>query len=358
MVTRKGHDYFGTLEAVLTYHLHQDLSLLKSTLLDSHFYPDAFHSYLQPLDHWEVNTDPTSTALLHFKVLLTLLGRQRTFKPDIILHNRRNGLLIPVEIETTCSWQTVAQTLVYTGLSSYTALQNLPKTQLTAEMSAAVSTFVVFLRSPPEIARTLHFHHIRLVTLLQATEEYGYYLAFPETTPIGLLQQLVQHEELQLLQYVATTSDLTPLNKIFILQNLLVHGSEKMSHSIKELEHKGLLDLKNLEKEATEELPPEYMRYFTPEQLRGLTPEQLRGLTPEQLRGLTPEQLRGLTPEQLRGLTPEQLRGLTPEQLASLFAELAEKDPETLKIILRQVPKKARQQLLQILTEVEESDVN
>ena len=323
-MTRKKHDYFGTLEVVLTYHLHKALNHLKTALFEPRFYPDAFHSYLQPLDHWEVNIDPATSALLHVKVRLTLLGRQRTFKPDIILHNRHNDLLIPVEIETICSWQTVAQTLVYTGLSSYTALQRLPKTQLTSEMSAAVSSFVVFFRSPPEIAHTLHFYHIRLVTLLKPNTPYEHYLEFPQTTPIGLLQRLVQHEDMQLLKHVATTSDLTALNKIFILQNLLVHGSEKMSHSIKELEHKGLLDLKTLEKEATQELPPEYMRYFTP--------------------------------EQLRGLTPEQLRGLTPEQLTALFAELAEKDPETLKIIVKRIPKKVKSLLLQILTEEQQHE--
>ncbi len=205
------------------------------------------------------------------------------------------------------------------------------------------------------------------MTLLTPTDDYEHFLKFPKNSPIGLLQQLVQYEDLQLLYHVATASDLTALNKIFILQNLLVHGSEKMTHSIKELEHKGILDLKTLEKEAVHELPPEYMRYFTPEQLRGLTPEQLRGLSPEQLRGLTPEQLRGLSPEQLRGLTPEQLRGLTPKQLRgltpkqlrgltpkqliNLFTDLAEHDPETLRIIIKQIPKKVKNLLLQLLTE-------
>ncbi len=303
MVTRKRHIYFGTLEVVLTYHLHQDLTFLKSTLLSTHFYPKTFHSYLQSAEHWELITDPASAALLHVDIRLTLLERQRTFKPDIILHNRHNNLLIPVEIETTCSWQTVAQTIVYTGLSSYIALQRLPKAALATEMSAAVSSFVVFFRAPSEIARTLRFHHIRLVTLLKSAAEYDIYLAFPENTPIGLLQRLIYYEDTQLLLHVATTSELTALNKVFILQNLLVHGSEKMSHSIKELEHKGLLDLKTLEKEAVQELPPEYMRYFT------------------------------------------------PEQLTALFTELAEKDPETLKIIIKHIPKKVKKLLLQLLAE-------
>ncbi len=359
-------DSFGVTEAVLAYHLHKELEHLKQALLDTQWYPKEFQGYVQDHTAWDVVIDPATAPLMEVHVRISLDGRLRSYHPDLLLHQVKQDIRIAVEIETTCSLQTLIQVSLYDAMSRYALRSTLAAVSSVSSYFVAVKPFVVAFKTPPHIAEVLFHDHIRLVDLLDATSEH--FLAFPPKSPIGILQELITHENQTLLEVMATTEEYSSLNKIFIFQNLLLHGSDSMSSAIKELERKGKLNLETLEQEATKELPPKYIRYFTPEQLRGLTPEQLRGLTPEQLRGLRPEQLRGLTPEQLRGLTPEQLRGLRPEQLRGLTPEQLRgltpeqqavilqqlaSDPEKLKKVIKQLPREAFRRIKEFMDKIE-----
>ncbi len=326
------YDEFGSTEPVLAFHLHQEQEVLKNCFLNKKWYPEEFHSYLEATDDWKIIIDPATAAIMQFYVRVSLHGRLRNFFPDLILYNQREGFIIAIEIETKCTWQSVAQSIIYGGLSAYAFIHLLPPARLNSVMLQAIAPFVIFMNAPPKISESFRSYYFKEVDLLNQTADN--FLSFPEQSPIGILQILINQEDTELLYQAVTSSDLNALNKIFIVQNILVHGSDVMRHAVEELEHKGVLDIKELEKEAVPQLPPQYMRYFTPEQLRGLTPEQLRGLTPEQLRGLTPEQLRGLTPEQLRSLTTEQLQGLTLKQRFFVIKQLLD-DPEEFERLIK-----------------------
>ncbi len=327
-------DSLGVTEAVLAYHLHKELAHLKQALLDTQWYPKEFHGYVQDHAAWDVVIDPATAPLMEVHVRISLDGRLRSYHPDLLLHQVTQDIRIAVEIETTCSLQTLIQVSLYDAMSRYALRSTLAAVSSVSSYFVAVKPFVVAFKTPPHIAEVLFHDHIRLIDLLDATSEH--FLAFPPKSPIGILQELITHENQDLLEVMATTEEYSSLNKIFIFQNVLLHGSDVMSSAIKELERKGKLDLETLEQEATKELPPKYIRYFTPEQLRGLTPEQLRGLTPEQL----------------RGLTPEQLRGLTPEQQAVILQQLSN-DPEMLKKVIKQLPREAFRRIKEFMDQIE-----
>ncbi len=328
-------DGLGQSEAVLVYFLHREKDYLKHQLLNPRWYPVDFHSCLEHPEHWHLLTELETFPLMQLHVRVSLHGRLRSFKPDMALHERQRGIIIAIEVETTCSWDTVDQAHVYGALSTHVLVAVTRRSSLLPDHVIAVQPFVLYFRAPSDIEGIMDRLHFKLVDLLDGAS-HGF-LEFPPETPLGCLQALLNHDDVEMLHEIAQRSDLDALNKLFIIQNAYVHGSDEMKAAVRELERKGLLDLESLEKEAARELPPRYMRYFTPEQLRGLTPEQLRGLTPEQLRGLTPEQLRGLTPEQ---------QVVVLEQLA--------RDSRVLREVLEKMPKSTRRKLISILQEIDE----
>ncbi len=218
------------------------------------------------------------------------------------------------------------------------------------------------------------------------------FVVFPDDSVMERLQALVNVDDVQGLYQIVINEELTTLNKIFIVQDVLKHRSDVMRTVVEELERKGLLDLGKLEKEAAKELPSQYMRFFTSEELEGLTSEQRAAIleqlasdrkafrevfwflstetrhrlmalfqeletgdTVEYLERLEEEATRELSPRYMRFFTLEQLKGLTSEQRAVILEQLAS-DRKAFREVFGRLSTETRRRLLALFQELETDD--
>ena len=309
----------------------------------------------------------------------SLIDPMGKLEPDALL--KKDGLIIPIELERWPTGYTIYQANIYTCLAT-----NHNKKYKSDLKTMAISRCRIFAVTAETkemdlfICGTPHFRALYLpefpefVMDVQPADHRAFYY----------LQHLLDDLKASKFRKMFRDETLHPMEKLFISAWVIYFREDTMPDVVSEIREIIKETYKSEEDFVREGLKaggPEFVKLLTPDELIGLTPEQIKALTPKQLASLSPEQLAALKPKQLAALTPEQIQSLPPDQLAALSPEqirslrpeqvqlltpdqLVALSPEQVmglfqnKKFLQKLSKKQREELIQYLLSIENEQEN
>lgn len=110
---------FGTSEAVLTYLLVQEEEWLRTLLTQHSELAQKILSRNISEEDWVIHLEPLTKVSLRTKFGVIIREKERVVAPDLLLEAADHDLLIPVEVEVSCTTQTVVQTNLYSAMAMY-----------------------------------------------------------------------------------------------------------------------------------------------------------------------------------------------------------------------------------------------
>ncbi len=235
-------------------------------------------------------------------------------EPDAMF--KKDGLVIPIELERWPTGYTIYQSNIYTCLAVRHNKKH--KSDLKTMAMSRCRIFAVTAETREMdlfICRTPHFRALYLpefpelvMDVLPSDHKAFYYL-----------QQLLDNLVPSRFRRMFEDESLHPMEKLFISAWVIYFREDTMPDVVSEIR-----EIIKEKYDSEEEFVREGLKAGGSEFVKLLTPDELIGLTPEQIKSLTNDQLAALSPEQVIGLFRDKdfLRKLSKEQREELIRYL------------------------------------